>query len=160
MEIKNVTNKKAMEYPTLQEIDKKTLKNNIPNKWFKLGITGFIFSMLMRSKAFANSYPLIRTEVLGGERSYINTPLVHEQITPIGYTFYISCILSIILLLANIICFAILRCKIKKGREEKDINKIKKILKALFIALILLVIFNIIMFLLIEYDFIDLYELV
>lgn len=54
MEIKNVE-KEKVEYPKINEISEKKLKNCIPNRWRKIGIVSILFEMLTEGKAFASS---------------------------------------------------------------------------------------------------------
>ena len=56
MEIKCIKKEKVVEYPKMNEVNNNKLKRCIPNKWMKLGITSFIFEVVLKNKAFATTF--------------------------------------------------------------------------------------------------------
>ena len=127
MEIKSLNNEN-MNYPKKEEINKNNLKNYIPKKWYKLGITGFVYSILINSKVFAVDVSL--DAPLSGS---IEAPFSHTIISHI-----IPACTYMLLLLVSIIGIIISTVKIKKNNENK---KLKTIRTGFIILLALTIVF-------------------
>lgn len=53
MEIKNVIKNSEKIYPTINQINSKELKKNIPNRWLKLGMSTAIFTFFIPKRVLA-----------------------------------------------------------------------------------------------------------
>ena len=129
MQIKSLNNENT-HYPKKEEINKNNLKNYIPKKWYKLGVTAGLYGIVMNSKVFANSCINIEPLPLEGGLSIYDP----------SYYFFktLQFILLIILLLTSIIGIIVSTVKIKKNNELK---KIKTIRIGFIILLVLTIIF-------------------
>ena len=128
MEIKEVE-KEQVGYPKINEISNTKLKKAIPNKWMKIGITSFLFNVLMKNKTFAlqiaGGYPVSRP-------IYIK-PVYTEERKICGISIIISAIVFFITLIK------ILR---KKLTIEWSKAVVSKDLKVSFILSIILFIIS------------------
>ena len=145
MEIKMVK-KEKVDYPKMNEINNKKLKNCIPNKWAKLGITPLIFGIVMKSKVLATSYNanLIEEQFLAG---YVLPP--EEQVLAgdiavvdtIPITTYINrgiTLGTVLIFIISLIGLIITKRKINKDSENRKIKKLKNIFKILLIISIVI----------------------
>lgn len=133
MEIKCVK-KDKIEYPKINEISNKKLKTCIPNKWIKLGVTSFLFNVLMQSKAFAITPSEISPDVIvtAGIVSYYNP--IYNYVR--GGCNIIS-LISVLTFLISAIMIIIKKSKAKK--QDENIKVSKKIKIVLIISIILLI---------------------
>ena len=127
MEIKSLNNEN-MNYPKKEEINKNNLKNYIPKKWYKLGVTAGLYGILINSKVFAVDVSL--DAPLAGS---IEAPFSHTIISHI-----IPACTYMLLLLVSIIGIIISTVKIKKNNENK---KLKTIRTGFIILLVLTIVF-------------------
>ena len=144
MEIKAV-DKEKIEYPKMNEISNKKLKNCIPNKWTKLGITPLIFGIIMKNKVFATSFDEIlntstagvlpfEEQVLAGDIAVLAGGIA--VIDPIPIIYRHITLGTIIMFVISLIGLLITRSKINKEGENGKIRKLKKIFKILLIIAI------------------------
>ena len=134
MEIKKMDNEVINEYPKMNEFNKKDLKKYVPTKWAKIGISSFVFGILMKAtktnalSAFSNEMT-----VDGGYR--VKQPIEYflEDIGPVVFK-----VLSIILLITSILLTAIKKYKNKKEKTTKLTNKKMKILYIITVISILI----------------------
>ena len=133
MEIKCVK-KDKIEYPKINEISNKKLKTCIPNKWIKLGVTSFLFNVLMQSKAFAITPSGISPDVMvtAGVVSCYNP--IYNYVR--GGCNIIS-LISVLTFLISAIMIIIKKSKAKK--QDENIKVSKKIKIVLIISIILLI---------------------
>lgn len=128
MEIKNVVNEVENNYPKMKQINKKDLKNNIPNKWKNIGIFSFGIIMVMRNKVLAVNPATI--DVAGGfpvkQSIYDNVYHIIQNVLVI--TFIISGLYILI-------------TKIKYKKQNKP-KKVGIVAKVIFIISILLTILS------------------
>lgn len=135
MEIKSVKEEK-IEYPKINEISNKKLKTCIPNKCMKLGVTSFLFDVLMRSKAFAISqYEVLPGEmvVAGGEISYYNPIYMY-----VSAGCNIASIISVLMFLISVIRIIYIKLKAKKQDNKTKVSKIGKIICIISIIVFIL----------------------
>lgn len=138
MEIKNIEKSIEANYPKQNEISNKKLKTYIPKKWTKLGITSFVFGLLLKNKSFAFSAMNIDD---------ITPPTMGATAppSPIPYYDYLKMIcgpLSIIfgiVVLINLIL--VIHFKLKAKKENKKM-KLPKALKIFLIISIIILIVN------------------
>ncbi len=120
MEIKSIEKIENKEYPKINEISNKRLKSSIPQKWSRLGISIFIFNLIIKNKVFAsiNVNSLSDMDVTDGIAEVYNpTPTI------VRFTSNMSFIISVISLMVMIIQ----KIKIKKQKEERKVSKILKV---------------------------------
>ena len=103
MELKQVSKIEQPEYVTKSKINSKSLKKNIPSKWIKAGITGFVFSIIMKSKSVIAASSANEIENLGfmgiisTEPVFLPEPERSALLYDVGIvTFIITIILTII----------------------------------------------------------------
>lgn len=136
MEIKNVIDNNKKMYPTIDQIDNKKLKKNIPNKWLKLGMSTSIFALLIKKRSLATSISDIQP--LAGDimvtagvqaKPALNTTLP---------------VISIFMIILSAILGIRIKSKMKKGINE---SKIVKVLRLISIILTILVLIQTIIYL-------------
>lgn len=130
MEIRNVTETPKKEYPKMNQITEKKLRDTIPNKWLKVGLSSLMIAILMKNNVLATSDPMM--DIAGGMTVIVDTPL-YVQICPAVQ------VLSIIVFIISGI--AILKTK-SKAKKQNETKKVKKWIKAIFIISILLFILS------------------
>lgn len=130
MEIRNVTETPKKEYPKMNQITGKKLRDTIPNKWLKVGLSSLMIAMLMKNNVLATSDPMM--DIAGGMTVIVDTPL-YVQICPAVQ------VVSIIVFIISSI--AILKTK-SKAKKQNETKKVKKWIKAIFIISILLFILS------------------
>lgn len=136
MEIRNVVNDVKNEYPKIEQIKQKHLKDNIPNKWKKIGISSLVIAMMTKNNVFALSPHDIKytnMDLAGGVATPVATP-IDIIISILGPLSFIAFILS---------GFGLLIAKIK-SRKQGETSKAKKWLTVVFLMSIILYIINII----------------
>lgn len=133
MEIKSVK-KEKIEYPTINEISNKKLKNCIPNKWMKLGINALIFEIIMKNKAFANTLNSDFRQVLGGDITTVEDIQREIYINNINDGITIG---TRILFVISFLGLIFTKIKLSKGNEEQRIKRFKNIFKILLIISVL-----------------------
>lgn len=132
MEIKSVKENK-IEYPKINEMSDKKVKKSIPNKWLKLGITSFIFDILIQTKVFATS----------SDRLPIVTAGVQVYHNPIYDFVKDSCnVVTIVSLLAFLISGISIIVKKVIAKKQGGNQKIGKKIKIVFITSIILLILS------------------
>ena len=121
MEIKKIDNKVINEYPKMNQFNKNDLKRYVPTKWTKMGISSFVFGILMKATK-SNAISINEITIDGG------VPLDGvARVDPIyqlldtGAGIFKG--LSIILLIASIILATIKKHKNKKEKTTKLTNK-------------------------------------
>ena len=124
MEIKKIDNEVINEYPKMNEFNKKDLKKYLPTKWAKIGISSFVFGILMKATK-TNATININELELGGT-AQILTPDPTYLLLNTGTE--ISKVLSIFLLILSVIFISIKKYKNKKEKNTKLTNKRMKIL--------------------------------
>lgn len=135
MEIRNVVDEVKNEYPKITQISKKQLKNNIPNKWRKIGLSSLVMSMIVENNVFAVTPPTIA----GGVAVPVEVPLYKVAL---GYASTIS-ILIFVLTGINIL---ITKIKAKKQSENlKDKKWVKIVFRVSILTFILSYLLNIIL---------------
>lgn len=135
MEIKCVK-KEKVEYPKINEISNTRVKYAIPDKWLKLGITSFLFNILMQEKVFATNRIGISPDdiVIGGYVAYVN---------PIYSYVRNGCnIVSLISVLAFLISSIMIIVKKSKAKKQGENAKVSKKIKIVFIISIILLILS------------------
>ena len=135
MEIKCIEKTEKKEYPKINEISNKRLKSSIPKKWSRLGISIFVFNMILRNKTFAviDIDTISDKDVLGGEAEVmepVSSVLLGPCYCVLGISFLSVVITSIMMIIE--------KNKIKKQKEERKVNK--KIKVCFGISTILLII--------------------
>lgn len=132
MEIKCVQREKN-EYPKINEISNIKIKQDIPNKWKKLGITSFIFGVLTKQRVLAVTPSDIPSDtVIAGGMSYYNP--IHD---------YVKCgcnIVSLISTLTFVISVIMVLYKNLKKQEPKI--KVSSKIKIVFILSIILLVLS------------------
>lgn len=133
MEIKSIEKHIEVNYPKQNEISNKKLKKSIPKKWSKLGITSFVFSLLLKEQAYAVSTNNV--EIMGflPTNSPAPVPQLHYMqiiCTPLSIIFGIAVLINLIL---------IIRFKLKAKKENKKIKLPKKLKISLIISIIVLI---------------------
>ena len=123
MEIKNVKENSKKTYPTIEEIDTKILKQNMPNKWLKTGIAMTIFILLMK-KSFAFDKNMLDIELAG------DMPRPSEPVLQLN-----ALVISIFMIILSIVIGVKSKLKKKKGIPES--RKMKFIRISLLIITIL-----------------------
>lgn len=73
MEIRNVVDEVKNEYPKMTQISKKKLKNRIPNKWVKMGLSSLGITMIMKNSVLAVSPADINTINISRRSPYTYT---------------------------------------------------------------------------------------
>lgn len=133
MEIRNVTETPKKEYPKMNQITEKKLRDTIPNKWLKVGLSSLMIAILMKNNAFAtSSLPDYTMELAGETQLIVDTPL-YVQICPA-----VQVVSIIVFIISGI---AILKTK-SKAKKQNETKKVKKWIKAIFIISILLFILS------------------
>lgn len=135
MEIKCVK-KEKVEYPKINEISNTRVKYAIPDKWLKLGITSFLFNVLMQEKVFAITplEILPNDMVTAGSLPYYN---------PIYSYVRNGCnIVSVISVLAFLISSIMIIVKKSKAKKQGENAKVSKKIKIVFIISIILLILS------------------
>jgi len=144
MEIKCVK-KEKIEYPKINEISNKKLKACIPNKWIKLGVTSFLFNIVMQSKAFA----LASSEILPDR---LETAGVLPYYNPIYNYVKSGCnIISFLSALTCIISAIMIIIKESKAKKQGENRKVSKKIKIVFIISSILLILSRIGYLIVNY---------
>ena len=130
MEIRNVVNEVKNEYPKMNQITKKHLKDTIPNKWLKVGLSSLMIAMLMKNNVLATVDPSnITIEVAGGAPvEKISTPL-YVYVNQISLVLFIITVLTILI-------------TIIKAKKQNQNPKVKKWIMVIFIISIILFILN------------------
>lgn len=136
MEIKCVK-KEKVEYPKINEISNTRVKCAIPDKWLKLGITSFLFNVLMQEKVFATNLIEISLDdiALAGGVSYYYNPIY-------SYARGGCNIVSLISVLAIIISSIMIIVKKSKAKKQGGNAKVSKKIKIVFIISIILLILS------------------
>ena len=130
MEIRNVTETPKKEYPKMNQITEKKLRDTIPNKWLKVGLSSLMIAMLMKNNVLATNDPMM---YIAGGMTVIVEPPLYVQICPAVQ------VVSIIVFIISSI--AILKTK-SKAKKQNETKKVKKWIKAIFIISILLFILS------------------
>lgn len=128
MEIKRIDNEVINEYPKMNEFNNKDLKKYLPKKWTKLGISSFVFGLLMKATK-SNAININEITIDGGfpisEGGVVRVDPAYQLLdTGAGIFKW----LSIILLIASIILTTIKKHKNKKEKTTKLTNKKIKVL--------------------------------
>lgn len=135
MEIKCIE-KEKVEYPKMNEMSKKKLKDSIPNKWMKLGITTFVFQFLLKNKVLAET----PEQTLAGD-VVVDTANPPNDIgtTTIALTFIDSGITigSIVMFVVCLIGVILTSIRLKKDSENKKIKVLKIVFEVLLIISVL-----------------------
>lgn len=132
MEIKCVK-KEKVEYPKINEISNTRVKYAIPDKWLKLGITSFLFNVLMQEKVFAIGEIASNEIAIAGSVAY----------NPIYSYVRNGCnIVSLISVLAFLISSIMLIVKKSKAKKQGENAKVSKKIKIVFIISIILLILS------------------
>ena len=136
MEIKCVK-KEKVEYPKINEISNTRVKYAIPDKWLKLGITSFLFNVLMQEKVFAtNLIEISPDDTLAG--GYTN-----PDYNPIySHARGVCNIVSLVTVLAIIISSIMIIVKKAKAKKQGKNAKVSKKIKIVFIISIILLILS------------------
>ena len=124
MEVKCIE-KEKVEYPKMNEMSKKKLKDSIPNKWMKLGITTFVFQFLLKNKVLAET----PEQTLAGD-------VVVDTANPpndIGTTTIGSIVMFVVCLIGVILT----SIRLKKDSENKKIKVLKIVFEVLLIISVL-----------------------
>ena len=119
MEIKNVKENSKKTYPTIEEIDTKILKKNMPNKWLKTGMTMTIFTLLTKKSSFANSLDrdeMVHT-ILPGDIPKPSEPVFQPN----------ALVISIFMIILSIVIGVKSKLKKKKGILESRKMKFTRI---------------------------------
>ena len=137
MEIRNVVNEVKNEYPKMNQITKKHLKDTIPNKWLKVGLSSLVIAMLMKNDVLAtansvNPSNFTAIEIAGGAPVPLETPLYI-------YIHQISLIASIVVFIITGLTILITKIKAKKQNQNR---KVKKWIMVIFIISIIVFILN------------------
>lgn len=135
MEIKCVK-KEKIGYPKINEISNTRVKHAIPDKWLKLGITSFLFNVLMQGKAFAiNPSEIISSEpeLTAGVLRYYNPIYSYAR----GGCNIVS-LISALTFLISVIMIIIKKLKAKKQGEDIKVSKKIKIVCIISIILLIL----------------------
>lgn len=133
MEIKCVK-KEKMGYPKINEISNTRVKHAIPDKWLKLGITSFLFNVLMQGKAFAiNPSEISSDEPTAGVLRYYNPIYSYAR----GGCNIVS-LISALTFLISVIMIIIKKLKAKKQGEDIKVSKKIKIVCIISIILLIL----------------------
>lgn len=153
MEIKKVDNEIINEYPKMKDFNKKDLKKYVPLKWSKIGLSSFVFGILMRTtklKASEHIFSIDNEWLDGVGRVEIEGGIIREinpiyEISEKG-TFIFS-ILTILLVVISIILTFVKKIKDKKGLNTKLTNKKLKILYiitgvSIVICMFLIILYN------------------
>lgn len=136
MEIKEVIDNNKKMYPTINQIDNKKLKENIPNKWLKLGMSTSIFALLIKKRSLATSIDDIQP--LAGDimvTAGVQAKPVLNTTLPV---------ISIFMIILSVILGIRIKSKRNKGINE---SKIVKVLRLIFIILTILVLIQTIIYL-------------
>lgn len=134
MEVKSVVNEVKNEYPKMEQITKKHLKNSIPNKWLKIGLSSLVITIIMKNNVFANASSGFIASIAGGAPVY--TPTYVKICKYICSSIQIIFVVVFILTGLNIL---ITKIKSKKQNEPK---KVKKWVTEIFIISIILFILS------------------
>ena len=121
MEIKSVKEINNKKYPTIEEMDTKILKKNMPNRWLESGITMAIFTFLIEKTSFANSKDIlnkIKGEVGIETAGVQKIPLFNPTLPKI----------SIFMIVLSIFIGVISKLKKKKGIQESKLIKTVRII--------------------------------
>lgn len=128
MEIKKIDNEVINEYPKMNQFNKNDLKRYVPAKWTKMGISSFIFGILMKATKI-NAININEITIDGG------APMVTAGVLPIDPVYQSLNLgseilkgLSTILLIISIILTIIKKHKNRKEKPTKLTNKKIKIL--------------------------------
>lgn len=145
MEIKKVEKQIKVEYPKINEISNTRVKYAIPDKWLKLGITSFVFNVLMQGKAFAITPSELSPDMMvtAGGLPYYN---------PIYSYVKGGCnIVSLLLALTFLISAIMIIIKKSKAKKQGENIKVSKKIKMVFIISTILLILSRIGFLIVDY---------
>lgn len=123
MEIKCIKKEKVVEYPKMNEVNNDKLKRCIPNKWMKLGITSFIFEVVLKNKAFATTFG---QEISGDVVAVDSFPPLVNGGTTSAYMNYGIIGGTIIFFVISIIGVIITKVKLNKNKENNKIKKLHK----------------------------------
>lgn len=134
MEIKKVEKQIKVEYPKINEISNTRVKHAIPDKWLKLGITSFLFNVLMQGKAFAITPSEISPDMMvtAGVLPYYNPIYSYVR----GGCNIVSLISALTFLISAIM---IIIKKLKAKKQGENIKVSKKIKIVCIISIILLI---------------------
>ena len=131
MELRSINEEKEVNIPQKGEVNASKLKKMIPTKWIKLGLSGFVFSLIMCNKSKAISLIDVQPVTSGTIARYNPILEMTEKAQNIaGWTSLIIGIITLILF--------IIRNKKKKTIGEEIIAKRNKRIKTLFIIFIAL----------------------
>ena len=128
MEIRNVNNEIINEYPKMTEFNKKDLKKYIPQKWAKIGVSSFVFEILMRATK-SKAINANKLSIDGGlqVQGVLQFDPMYELLNNVAGIFKG---VSIILLIISIILTTI---KKHKNRNEKTTELTNKKMKIFYI---------------------------
>lgn len=137
MEIRNIVNEVKNEYPKMEQVSKKHLSNNIPNKWKKIGLSSLGIALIMKNNVFAFSSSAINTiDIAGGAPVTIPAPI---------RIFNVACpIVQIVSVAVFIITGLSIFITKTKSKTQPEPIKVKKWVKVIFIISIILFILSII----------------
>lgn len=127
MEIKSAIKNSEKMYPTINQINSKELKKNIPNIWFKLGMSTAIFTFLMKRRVFA-----ISASDIIDMQPIVTAGVQRKTLDPTLPT------LSIVMIILSAFLGMKNKFKKKKGIKETRIMKVIRI--SIFVITILLTI--------------------
>lgn len=137
MEIKCVK-KEKVKYPKINEISNTRVKYAIPDKWLKLGITSFLFNVLMQEKVFATNLIEISPDDIILAGGYAN-----PDYNPIySHARGVCNIVSLVSVLAIIISSIMIIVKKAKAKKQGENAKVSKKIKIVFIISIILLILS------------------
>ena len=131
MEIRSIVNEVKKEYPKMEQVSKKHLSNNIPNKWKKIGLSSLGIALIMKNNVFALSPSAINTiDIAGGAPVTIPAPIrIFNVACPI-----VQLVSAVVLIITGLSIFI---TKIKSRKQSEPI-KVKKWVKVIFITSIIM----------------------
>ena len=132
MEIKSVK-KCEVEYPTMNQMSDSKIKNAIPKKWIKLGVTSIVFNMLMKSKVLGISFD--ESQIAGGFPTPIAIPLHVKVMSTSAAIFEIISTIALVISGSSMI---ITKRKSKKKGESKKVSRKTKLVFILSVIVLIL----------------------
>ena len=132
MEIKNVVKKVNYNYPKINQINKKDLRNMIPDKWTKIGLSSLGISLIMKNNVWATVAPKYYT----GGGSAVPISITTKICNIACPTVQILSVLTFLITGLNILITTLNSKKTNKAKE------VKKWIKILFIVSIILFIMS------------------
>ena len=128
MEIRKVENVEP-NYPEIKNMSKSKIKNAIPNKWAKLGISTFLISLIMQKQTVDTSMALALTPGIMPNpvpKEVILCNQISEYVLLVTVISFIVSVLNIMILIFN-------RFKKKEEDDNEKLIKSNKIVKIILI---------------------------